>query len=733
MPSRKPKSLSRKQRARRKPDPRAEARRLVDAAYEQEDPEQRIALAQAALETWADCSEAYLLLSEQAMSAAEAIPFCESAVAAAARELGERKFDEMIGHFWSFLETRPYMQTRLSLAECLWEAGRLGEAIDHLQELLRLNPTDNQGCRQRLASALLRAGRRDDLRQLIAQFPNDFLIDLAYAQALLSFQEQGNTEESRAHLHRAHEQNRHVASMLVNGEPLPRELPEFISPGQESEAIHYLAEYRTVWRETEGAIPWVRATLQIALPKPPRRRSPAWSRVKPVLQQLPQSDAVWEVDLVALPSTSSTEKNSWAFLIADPTEARLLRLDLHDERPSDAELWQALLAVIRNPEGDEPARPRQIRFVRKTWHKNWGGKLSQVEVDCTLIERFVGIPEIADRLVQARRPGSDGDWQPPGNDVLEALPQQIGDVWLATVRPLPVQISIAGQMCRPTVQLVVDKTHDLVLASQLDDGEPPVDWLWRGLQSSMAEPHAGPPRRPGVVQVASDEEHATIAAPLESIGIRCVVDEDDQQIDAMLSELSDRLAGPQGNSLIRSPGVTAEQLEAFYSAAEEFYRRTPWHHLPGDSIIRVDIDQFESCPWYAVVVGQMGMQLGLALYEELELVQSLLAGQLSDAENARRTSALSLMFGEAFEVAAVDLEAIEQNGWPIASEEAYPAVMRINPGLALRVPLAWEIDLLTVCLGSLPAFAEARSTFAAQRVSIPDRGEFSVELSLLNE
>ena len=65
---------------------------------------------------------------------------------------------------------------------------------------------------------------------------------------------------------------------------------------------------------------------------------------------------------------------------------------------------------------------------------------------------------------------------------------------------------------------------------------------------------------------------------------------------------------------------------------------------------------------------------------------------------------MSLMFSEAFEINVRDLDAAERHGWPVAGPEAYPLVLRINPGLAVRAPLVWELELLEGCLRAIPEF-----------------------------
>jgi hypothetical protein len=48
--------------------------------------------------------------------------------------------------------------------------------------------------------------------------------------------------------------------------------------------------------------------------------------------------------------------------------------------------------------------------------------------------------------------------------------------------------------------------------------------------------------------------------------------------------------------------------------------------------------------------------------------------------------------------------AAEKHGWTVAGPEAYPMVIRINPGLAMRPPLVWELELLEGCLRTIPDF-----------------------------
>lgn len=53
--------------------------------------------------------------------------------------------------------------------------------------------------------------------------------------------------------------------LLLDLRPFPTEMPEFISPGEESEAIYYVLDYGDYWVETEGAIEWFVKVFEGAL------------------------------------------------------------------------------------------------------------------------------------------------------------------------------------------------------------------------------------------------------------------------------------------------------------------------------------------------------------------------------------------------------------------------------------------------------------------------------------
>ncbi len=238
--------------------PLEEAQELMYQAFEAPTRRERIKLAKQALDISQDCADAYVLLAEEdAKSPVEAHVYYELGVAAGERAIGE-EFDELVGYFWGVTYTRPYMRARAGLGGMLWALDKREEAIGHYSEMLRLNPGDNQGLRYTLFSWLLTVEDHDAAEALVAAYDDDAVADFLYNQVLLALRREGVSGASRAVLRQAEEWNPHVVPYLLGEKRLPRQLPEYIEFGGDSEASLYVAGNLDNWRATPGALDWLR-------------------------------------------------------------------------------------------------------------------------------------------------------------------------------------------------------------------------------------------------------------------------------------------------------------------------------------------------------------------------------------------------------------------------------------------------------------------------------------------
>ncbi len=255
--------------------PLEEAQELVYQALETTGA-RRLALARRALALSPDCADAYVLLAEAARDPQEARALYEQGVRAGARAVGPEPCREDVGHFWGILETRPYMRARQGLAEVLWALGERRAAIGHVQDMLRLNPGDNQGLRYTLATWLLATGDDAALEGLLGRYPDEGSATWAYTRALAAFRRHGAGPPAGAALREALTINPFVPAYLLGLKPLPRRLPAYVGFGDEDEAVAYIAEAAEPWLASPEALAWLATVVARDAPPPaparPRRR-----------------------------------------------------------------------------------------------------------------------------------------------------------------------------------------------------------------------------------------------------------------------------------------------------------------------------------------------------------------------------------------------------------------------------------------------------------------------------
>ena len=238
-------------------EPWYKAQELAYEGWAQGSPRKRAQFAHRALAISRDAVDAYLLQAHDATSWEEAVERCTQAVAAAERLLGPDPFTEYEGHFWDAAITRPYMRARFALGYALWRQGRRAEARAHFEELLRLNPGDNQGARYVLVALLLEQGEDEKARRVMDPYSPDTLCHWAYNRVLWQFRRRGDHAQTAQRLMRARSLNPFVPELLLGERRVRSWELELIEPGGESEAIEYVQLYKDAWATTPGALEWL--------------------------------------------------------------------------------------------------------------------------------------------------------------------------------------------------------------------------------------------------------------------------------------------------------------------------------------------------------------------------------------------------------------------------------------------------------------------------------------------
>jgi tetratricopeptide (TPR) repeat protein len=134
---------------------------------------------------------------------------------------------------------------------------RTDEAIGHYQELLRLNPNDNQGVRDVLLPLLLITGRNTEAGALLDQYADDASATWKYGWALWTFRQKGDGPAAQERLREAIKTNRHVPKYLTGKAEMPEMLPDSYAFGSAEEAMLCADDLGQAWRLTPGADRWL--------------------------------------------------------------------------------------------------------------------------------------------------------------------------------------------------------------------------------------------------------------------------------------------------------------------------------------------------------------------------------------------------------------------------------------------------------------------------------------------
>jgi len=329
----------------------------------------------------------------------------------------------------------------------------------------------------------------------------------------------------------------------------------------------------------------------------------------------------------------------------------------------------------------------------------------------------------------ARRKGKPESFQGPKpleRNRLERLPQSF-DVWQVAARSVAATVQAGSGMAQHWMIVVVSITEGQILAFELTQEPPSANQIWQTLVKALAEPASGQPHRPTEVQVRPEERFVPLHTVLSDLGIDFTATHALDQIDEVFEQLAEQLPGRNQAGLLDMPGMTPEVVGSFFESAAGYFRQAPWKQT-GERTIKVECAKFTSGPWYAVLMGQGGMTCGLVLYDNLELVDRIKQADLTEEENARLTSALVVVFGTKEDLTEADLEAAQRYGWKVAGRKAYPSVYRKEPGLSMRPPLVWELELLEGCLRAIPVFVNRDERTKEEKVPVAG-GELKLVLS----
>ena len=162
------------------------------------------------------------------------------------------------GYFWGLHETRPYMMLRAHRAKIHALHGYTQKAQSELEELLKLNPNDNQANRFLLMNCLIINKQWEKLEALLTDFDFQELHATA-SRALSAFVMHGDSKPANEYKKMLQQQNKHFSKILTGQEKLKEQQPSYFSPGSKEEVGVYLDSLgKQAWISVPASLFWLR-------------------------------------------------------------------------------------------------------------------------------------------------------------------------------------------------------------------------------------------------------------------------------------------------------------------------------------------------------------------------------------------------------------------------------------------------------------------------------------------
>lgn len=164
---------------------------------------------------------------------------------------------------WGFIENRPFLRLYHSYGLSLRRKGEVAEALKVFENVLSLNPRDNQGARALIVECNFALKRPADVLSVCNRYRDDGLEEVLYGRVLALFQLGKLKEASKA--------------VTLAVKYLPLVAKEFVKPTHkrpkdydeervtlwsEGQAFGYWIGFGKYWSATPGAIEFVRKRLK---------------------------------------------------------------------------------------------------------------------------------------------------------------------------------------------------------------------------------------------------------------------------------------------------------------------------------------------------------------------------------------------------------------------------------------------------------------------------------------
>lgn len=278
--------------------------------------------------------------------------------------------------------------------------------------------------------------------------------------------------------------------------------------------------------------------------------------------------------------------------------------------------------------------------------------------------------------------------------------------WIGGYLSPPFFITDRETPYRPALAVWLELPSGLVVAHDLAPPEATAGCLGRGLLAALENPHAGAPRTPEAIRVATDELAAEVRSVAASIPVAVApTPELDELRDSMVESMS---AGDQEPSYLENGRIAPECVEELFVAASVLFRLAPWRTANDGQILRMDIPSLDVNGACVSIIGSLDESRGVLIFPSLAGYEAFALAADSegfrDGPSDAGTSWLALTFEDEDEFPDAMYDEIAEHDWPVVAEDAYPLVEHRERDASPRPLVERDVRIAAACATSLSAF-----------------------------
>jgi hypothetical protein len=279
--------------------------------------------------------------------------------------------------------------------------------------------------------------------------------------------------------------------------------------------------------------------------------------------------------------------------------------------------------------------------------------------------------------------------------------------WLGIMFSVPMYITGEGEPYRPEAVMFFDAGTSSVVGYELVH---PVDATAQAVplfRATTKAPLNGKPRTPKRLRVPSRELAEALRSELTDVE---VVEAPTPELEGVVAALVEHMTEDDDDDEVDEPltllppGVSADDVRAFFAAAARLYDLEPWLAVPVGGFIGVSCQALRIGAGALFVVGQTEPPRGFSLFWSHDDVIAY-AAHMGAAERGEEIGAIPqhviFNYERQSDYPAQLREEVETHGFRVAGEDAYPRTMVVDRDVVGRPLTKEELIGLTVVLQAL--------------------------------